>query len=106
MKSSKRRSHAVRIALGLLGIGFLALFLTQRTLHGNSRRTSRSDSTLAGRKPIILATGLLDGAYIRLGNAIAHIAADWGINIQVCNSQGSKQNLEHSKGVNSVITYA
>ena len=106
MKSSKRRSHAVRIALGLLGIGFLALFLTQRTIRGNSRRTSRSDSTLAGRKPIVLATGLLDGDYIRLGHAIAHIAADWGINIQVCHSQGSKQNLEYLKREDSGITFA
>jgi len=106
MKSNKRSRNSVRVAVGLFGLGFLALFLTELTIHGNSRRNLHSDTALAISKPIVLATGLPDGDYIRLGHAIAHIAADWGINIQVCSSQGSKQNLQFLRKEDSGITFA
>src|ERR1051325_5173978 len=107
MGSRKRRSHSARIALGLFTIGFVVLFITNHNLLGGSRSSHRKGPASAGaRPPIVLATGLPDGDYIRLGHAIAHVAADSGIKIQVCYSQGSRRNLELLKDEKSGVNFA
>lgn len=105
MKSRKRRGNSIRIVLAVAGVALLS-FLTVRTLRGNPGRSPYRNTLSAGRNPIVLATGLPDGDYIRLGHAIARVAADWGINIQVCSSQGSKENLQYLRKDNSGITFA
>lgn len=108
MRSNNRSSNSIRNAIFLFGAGFLTFFFAQRNTRGNSTHASHIENhaALAARPPIVLATGLPDGDYIRLGHAIAHVAADWGLNIQVCSSQGSKQNLEYLKNEKSGITFA
>lgn len=108
MRKRRQNSCSIRIAICLFGVALLALFLAERNILGSSQYVSyiQNHSALAARPPVVLATGLPDGDYIRLGHAIAQVAADWGLNIQVCSSQGSKQNLEYLKNEKSGITFA
>ena len=107
MKSGNPGSNSVRIALCAFAIGFLVLFIANRSLHGDTRSAHRRNHPSLGAPPtIVLATGLPDGDYIRLGHAIARVAADSGLNIQVCSSQGSNKNLELLKNEKYGVNFA